>query len=72
MKTNPTLDAFEAELKKYMAVETEIAAIPSVYNIGGWPYKWQAAARHVQFAGMRVATAAVSSCADLVSAYDVA
>lgn len=45
MKTNPTLDAFEAELKKYMAVETEIAAIPSVYNIGGWrPCKWQAAA----------------------------
>jgi hypothetical protein len=34
MATNPTLEAFEAELKKYMAIETEIASIPSVYNIG--------------------------------------
>jgi hypothetical protein len=34
MATSPTLEAFEAELKKYMAVETEIAAIPTLYNIG--------------------------------------
>ncbi len=24
MQTNPTLEAFEAELKKYMAIETEV------------------------------------------------
>lgn len=34
MATSPTLEAFEAELKKYMAVETEIASIPTLYNIG--------------------------------------
>lgn len=34
MAANPSLEAFEAELKKYMAIETEIASIPSVYNIG--------------------------------------
>ncbi len=34
MATSPTLEAFEAELKKYMAIETEISAIPSLYNIG--------------------------------------
>jgi hypothetical protein len=32
--TSPTLEAFEAELKKYMAVETQIASIPTLYNIG--------------------------------------
>ena len=34
MKTNPTLEAFEAELKKYMAIEVEISGIPSMHNIG--------------------------------------
>lgn len=34
MATNPTLEMFEAELKKYMAIETDIASIPSLYNIG--------------------------------------
>ena len=34
MRTNPTLEAFEVELKKYMALETEIAAITAVHNIG--------------------------------------
>lgn len=34
MKTNPSLEAFEAELQKYMAIETEVANIPSVHNIG--------------------------------------
>lgn len=34
MKTSPTLEAFEAELKKYMAIETEVANISPVHNIG--------------------------------------
>eukprot|EP00955_Chlamydomonas_euryale_P103513 365498-Chlamydomonas_euryale.AAC.1 len=34
MKTDPSLEAFEAELKKYMAIETEVNAIPGVHNIG--------------------------------------
>mmetsp|Transcript_5388 Transcript_5388/g.12712 ORF Transcript_5388/g.12712 Transcript_5388/m.12712 type:complete len:4322 (-) Transcript_5388:507-13472(-) len=32
--TSPTLEAFEAELKKYMAIETEVSNIASVHNIG--------------------------------------
>jgi dynein heavy chain len=34
MSLNPSLEAFEAELKKYMAIEKEIAQIPPVHNIG--------------------------------------
>lgn len=34
MRTNPPLEAFEAELKKYMAIETDVNAIPGVHNIG--------------------------------------
>lgn len=34
MKTNPSLEAFEAELQKYMAIETEVTGIPGVHNIG--------------------------------------
>lgn len=34
MKTQPELEAFEAELKKYMAIETEVSNISMVYNIG--------------------------------------
>jgi hypothetical protein len=34
MKTQPELEAFEAELKKYMAIETEVLNISPVYNIG--------------------------------------
>ncbi|CAD7698753.1 unnamed protein product [Ostreobium quekettii] len=34
MTTNPSLEAFEAELKKYMAIETDVANIPSIHNIG--------------------------------------
>jgi dynein heavy chain, axonemal len=34
LQTNPTLEAFEAELKKYMHIETEITNIASVHNIG--------------------------------------
>lgn len=34
MKTQPELEAFEAELKKYMAIETEVSNISPVYNIG--------------------------------------
>eukprot|EP00798_Chlamydomonas_sp_ICE-L_P031303 gene31303-6451_t len=34
MRTNPTLEAFESELKKYMHIETDIGTIPSVNNIG--------------------------------------
>ncbi|PNH08753.1 Dynein gamma chain, flagellar outer arm [Tetrabaena socialis] len=34
MRSNPTLEAFEAELKKYMAIENEVAGIASVNNIG--------------------------------------
>jgi len=34
MQTNPTLEMFEAELKKYMAIETEVNAIASIHNIG--------------------------------------
>lgn len=39
MKTNPELEAFEAELKKYMAIETEVANISPICNIGkaAWP-----------------------------------
>lgn len=35
MKTQPELQAFEAELKKYMAIETEVANISPIHNIGG-------------------------------------
>eukprot|EP00854_Cymbomonas_tetramitiformis_P001067 gene1068-1616_t len=34
MATEPSLEMFEAELKKYMAIEHEIAQIPPVHNIG--------------------------------------
>jgi dynein heavy chain len=34
MRTNPSLEMFEVELKKYMAIETEVAAIPALHNIG--------------------------------------
>ncbi len=34
MKTNPTLEMFEAELRKYMAIENEINSIAGVHNIG--------------------------------------
>eukprot|EP00854_Cymbomonas_tetramitiformis_P002070 gene2070-2767_t len=34
METGPTLEMFEAELKKYMAFEMEIAQISPVHNIG--------------------------------------
>nr|Q39575.1 RecName: Full=Dynein gamma chain, flagellar outer arm [Chlamydomonas reinhardtii]7KZM_C Chain C, Dynein gamma chain, flagellar outer arm [Chlamydomonas reinhardtii]7KZN_C Chain C, Dynein gamma chain, flagellar outer arm [Chlamydomonas reinhardtii]7KZO_C Chain C, Dynein gamma chain, flagellar outer arm [Chlamydomonas reinhardtii]8GLV_AD Chain AD, Dynein gamma chain, flagellar outer arm [Chlamydomonas reinhardtii]8GLV_AX Chain AX, Dynein gamma chain, flagellar outer arm [Chlamydomonas reinhar len=34
MRSNPTLEAFEAELKKYMAIETEVTMINGVNNIG--------------------------------------
>lgn len=34
MRTQPTLEAFEAELRKYNALEQEIAAIPTLHNIG--------------------------------------
>eukprot|EP00217_Crustomastix_stigmatica_P013603 CAMPEP_0183798542 /NCGR_PEP_ID=MMETSP0803_2-20130417/19119_1 /TAXON_ID=195967 /ORGANISM="Crustomastix stigmata, Strain CCMP3273" /LENGTH=4519 /DNA_ID=CAMNT_0026043227 /DNA_START=42 /DNA_END=13598 /DNA_ORIENTATION=- len=34
MKTKPSLEQFELELKKYMAIEQEIADIPPVHNIG--------------------------------------
>lgn len=34
MAQNPSLEAFEAELKKYMAIEREIQQIPPVHNIG--------------------------------------
>jgi len=34
MKTSPGLDAFEGELKKYMALEQEILGISAVHNIG--------------------------------------
>jgi len=34
MRTGPSLEAFEAELRKYNALEQEIAAIPTLHNIG--------------------------------------
>ncbi|GBG77441.1 hypothetical protein CBR_g23890 [Chara braunii] len=34
MRTGPNLEAFENELQKYMAIETEIANIPAVHHIG--------------------------------------
>lgn len=34
MATSPSLEAFEGQLKQYMAIENEIAAIPAVHNIG--------------------------------------
>lgn len=34
MRTKPTLEAFEAELRKYNTLEQEIGAIPTVHNIG--------------------------------------
>jgi dynein heavy chain len=34
MRTSPSLEAFEAELKKYMAIETEVTNISPVHNIG--------------------------------------
>lgn len=34
MRGNPSLEAFETELKKYMAIEGDIGAIPAVHNIG--------------------------------------
>jgi dynein heavy chain len=35
MRTSPGLEAFEAELRKYNVLEQEIAAIPTLHNIGG-------------------------------------
>lgn len=37
MKAQPELEAFEAELKKYMAIETEVTNISAIYNIGERP-----------------------------------
>lgn len=34
MKTQPELEDFEAELKKYMAIETEVTNISPIHNIG--------------------------------------
>ncbi|MEW5318622.1 MAG: hypothetical protein WDW38_009830 [Sanguina aurantia] len=34
MATNPSLEMFEAELKKYMSIETDIGSIRTVHNIG--------------------------------------
>lgn len=34
MKTSPSLEMFEAELKKYMQIETQVSLIPAVHNIG--------------------------------------
>ena len=34
MGTSPSMEAFEAELRKYNALEQEIAAIPMLHNIG--------------------------------------
>ena len=34
MRTQPSLEAFEAELRKYNTLEQEIAAIPTLHNIG--------------------------------------
>lgn len=34
MRGNPTLEQFEAEMKKYMAIEQEIATIAPTHNIG--------------------------------------
>lgn len=33
-RAKPTLEAFEAELRKYNALEQEIAAVPALHNIG--------------------------------------
>eukprot|EP00899_Mesostigma_viride_P009796 jgi/Mesvir1/18818/Mv04309-RA.2 len=41
MRTNPTLDAFEAELRKYMDIEQEIGLIPPVHNIGAMSLETQ-------------------------------
>jgi dynein heavy chain len=59
MKTNPSLESFENELKKYMAIEEEIQRIPPVHNIGAmsletqpmkYSLKAEAAAWKTQFA----------------------
>jgi dynein heavy chain len=34
MKTEPTLEMFESELKKYMAIENDVNGIAGVHNIG--------------------------------------
>ena len=34
MRTKPSLEAFEAELRKYNTLEQEITAIPTLHNIG--------------------------------------
>ena len=41
MATEPSLEAFENELKKYMAVEEEIAKIAPVHNIGAMSLETQ-------------------------------
>lgn len=38
MRTKPSLEAFEAELRKYNTLEQEIAAIPTLHNIGARAY----------------------------------
>ena len=59
MKTKPTLEAFEVELKKYMAIEQEVALVPPVHNLGSlsletqplkYSLKAEAAAWKSQFA----------------------
>ena len=77
MRTKPTLEAFEAELRKYNALEQEIAAIPTVHNIGGRAPRAAAARSHVlsPVAGAcrRVAAlgAALHELADAKSTIDV-
>ena len=41
MATEPSLEAFENELKKYMAIEEEIAKIAPVHNIGAMSLETQ-------------------------------
>jgi dynein heavy chain len=36
MRGKPKLEEFEAELKRYAAIEAEIAAIPTLHNIGAF------------------------------------
>ena len=41
MNTNPSLEAFENELKKYMDIEKQIQAIAPVHNIGAMSLETQ-------------------------------
>ena len=41
MDTSPSLEAFENELKKYMAIEDEIQRIAPVHNIGAMSLETQ-------------------------------